>query len=427
MASLARARAIADLFDRYTLHRPAMVVGWSAAETSTRRHTPRRFGAVAAASVALVRDRLGGISDAEEVGRAALDLAAGRLEPALPSRVSLFGLASLPGPHLRVLAALAHYRDVHVLACPSIAVWERCARSRPSLSPCRSTDETTRRPGSVTTASSPPGGGRLARPILLLLDATRETRPTSRPWGHANPAAPDGRPETLLRRIQIDLATDAPPSAPPTVLDPADRSIEWHRCHGPARQVEVLRDVVLHLLQERHPDGTPRFEPRDIAVLCPDVPAVAPFAVAAFAGDPSNGVPSVPLRIADRSLRSDNALLDAVGSLVQLVGARATATEVLAFASLPAVRRCFGLDTDRLERIGTWARATNVRWGLDVDHRTAYGLPETVVAHTWRSALDQLLLGATMADAGPRLGPGASCRSVTWRGRTSRLPACWPR
>lgn len=407
---LLRARAIADLFDRYTLHRPAMVTAWgvgrdvdAADQTLAPDHLwqPRLWR--------LVRDRLGGTSDAERTARAALDLAVGRLEPQLPERVVLFGLASMPSPHLRVVAALSRSIDVHVLApVPSHALWNqlRALPAEPLRLPLDRRDDPSAHLGRHPLLTS---WGRAAREAhLLLLDATREVPADVSAIEPGSPTAGEGD-TSLLARLQRAVETDVAPSPDDRpVLAADDRSVEWHRCHGPARQVEVLRDIVLHLLEETDADGSPRFEPRDIAVLCPDVPTFAPFAQAAFAGDPENGVPAVPLRVADRSLRADNPLLDAVGALLQLVGGRLSATDVLATLALAPVRRRFGLDTERLERIGSWVRSTNVRWGLDVDHRAQYGLPPTVVAHTWRSALDQLLLGATMADTGPRLGLGGT-------------------
>jgi exodeoxyribonuclease V gamma subunit len=408
-AGLSRARAIADLFDRYTLHRPAMVTAWGAGRdvdaadqplAPDHRWQPQLWR--------LVRDRLGGVSEAERVARASLDLAVGRLEPALPERVVLFGLASMPGPHLRAIGALSRRIDVHVLApVPSLATWHqlRSLPSDPLHLPLDRRDDPSTHLGKHPLLGS---WGRAPREAhLLLLDATREVPSSVVSVGPAVGVLAADTP--LLQQVQIALANDsAPTPATRPVLPVHDRSIEWHRCHGVARQVEVLRDAVLHLLQEEEPDGSPRFEPRDIAVLCPDVPALAPFALAAFAGDPDHGVPAVPLRVADRSLRADNPLLDAVAALLSMVDGRLAASSVLAFASLPPVRRRFSLDTDRLERIGTWTRSTNVRWGLDADHRQAYGLPPEVTAHSWRCGLDQLLLGVTMADVGPRRGLGGA-------------------
>ena len=53
--------------------------------------------------------------------------------------------------------------------------------------------------------------------------------------------------------------------------------MQVHACHGPARQVEVLREVLVGLLQD-----DPTLEPRDIVVMCPDVETYAPLITAGF-------------------------------------------------------------------------------------------------------------------------------------------------
>ena len=53
--------------------------------------------------------------------------------------------------------------------------------------------------------------------------------------------------------------------------------MQVHSCHGPARQIDVLREVLLGLLQD---DST--LEPRDILVMCPDIDTYAPLIVAGF-------------------------------------------------------------------------------------------------------------------------------------------------
>ena len=58
---------------------------------------------------------------------------------------------------------------------------------------------------------------------------------------------------------------------------PTDRSIQVHACHGRARQVEVLRDAILHLL-----DDDDDLEPRDVIVMCPDIETYAPLIDATF-------------------------------------------------------------------------------------------------------------------------------------------------
>jgi exodeoxyribonuclease V gamma subunit len=416
-----RARAIADLFDRYALHRPDMVRHWSGGADLDALGAP--LAAHHRWQPALwreVRRREGATTDAERLAVLVAELAAhGTVEgtpvaDVLPERVFVFGLASLPASQLDVLRALSSHLDVHVLApAASPGVW-RALRGRaaalaelPRPLP-RSADPTAVLGGNPLVA----GWGRTSREAHLLLVQAATASGATLPDAPEVPAP--GPEPTMLERLQHAIATDAaPPGAPRSgpdaraVLDPSDPSVRWHRCHGPARQVEVLRDAVLHLLEETGLDGAPRYQPRDIAVLCPDVATFAPLVDAVFAGDPAHGVPEIPVRVADRTLRQDSALLDATGALLDLLDGRFRASAVLAFLARTPVRRRFGFDASDLDRIAGWVEATNVRWGLDAAHHRAFGLPDDLGAHTWRAGLDQVLLGAAMAPEGARLGPGA--------------------
>src|SRR5690606_7958967 len=142
------------------------------------------------------------------------------------------------------------------------------------------------------------------------------------------------------------------------------RSIEFHRCHGRARQVEVLRDVLLNLLADE-----PDLEPRDIVVMCPDIETYAPLIEAVFGLHEGDDVDDDRIdqraQLADRSVRRTKAVLRVVAELLELAGARVTASAVLDLCARAPVRRRFAFDEDDLARLETWLDDTGVRWGLD--------------------------------------------------------------
>ena len=175
-------------------------------------------------------------------------------------------------------------------------------------------------------------------------------------------------------------------------LEPSDRSVQVHACHGRARQVEVLRDAILHLLEE-----DPTLEPRDVIVMCPDIETFAPLIQATFgAGEvfedddelealPADvRPPDLRVRLADRSLRQTNPVLGVIARLLDLVDERLTASQVLDLADQEPVRRRFGLDDDDLARIEDWVAASGIRWGLDAAHREPFKL-DALAAGTWRA------------------------------------------
>ena len=320
----------------------------------------------------------------------------------LPPRLALFGLTRLPAGYLRVLQALAAQRDVHLLLLhPSPALWKALLDAPPVAR--RRDDPTATAPANRLLAS----WGRDAREMQLVLHGAAHA-------DHHHPVEHADR--TLLQRLQADVRADrAAPGAPlpghgdeRLALVPDDRTVQVHACHGRARQVEVLRDAVLHLLAD-----DPTLEPRDVIVMCPDIETFAPLVQATFgsAAIDEDGLPDdvrpadLRVRLADRALRQTNPILGVVAALVELAGERVTASQVLDLVDREPVRRRFGLDDDAVARIERWVADGGVRWGLDAEHRAPFKL-DGLPAGTWRAGLDRVLLGVTMTEQPAELFAG---------------------
>ena len=402
-------RHLAELFDRYALYRPEMLLAWAAGQDTDGSERPLPPDVVWQAELwRRLRDRLAQPSPAERLETACAVL---REEPAradLPPRFSLFGLTRLPAGRLRVLRALATHRDVHLfLLHPSPSLWERIANGdRQTRVDRRADDETARLADNRLLAS----WGHDAREMQLVLTGADGVVDHHHSVDH-----PSG---TLLARIQADVrANRAPPGLPLAgapdgrpLLDADDESLRVHACHGRARQVEVLRDAILHLLQE---DAS--LEPRDVIVMCPDIETFAPLIHATFgAGEAPAGEeletadlakPDLKVRLADRALRQTNPVLGVVAQLIDLASERLTASQLLDLADREPVRRRFRFDDDDLTRLQDWVADSGIRWGLDAAHRAPFKL-DGLAAGTWRAGLDRLLLGVTMTEDDQRLFEG---------------------
>jgi len=406
---------LATLFDRYAMHRPAMLEAWLAGDDHDASGAPLRPEAAWQAELwRRLRARIAVPSPAERRLEARERLIADPSLGELPERISLFGLTRLPAGQLQILRALATHRDVHLfLLHPSPALWGELARSGalPPKNPRRAADLTAELPANRLLAS----WGRDAREMQLVLAADRGAAVLS-----DHDEGSDPFPDTLLGRLQSDIRDDRPTPGAPIGGGPdermvpaaADRSIEIHACHGRLRQVEVLHDAILHALAA---DDT--LEPRDVIVMCPDIETFAPLIGATFgAGEPppddgeaikptesqahadtaGQRTAALRVRLADRALRQTNPVLGTVAALLELVGGRLTASQVLDLADRGPVRRRFGFDDDDLALIQDWVRDSGVRWGLDAPHRGPYRL-QGVADGTWEQGLDRVLVGVTMA------------------------------
>jgi exodeoxyribonuclease V gamma subunit len=409
-------RHVADLFDRYAVHRPAMLQAWAEGGGDTVDVDVAGGDAFWQAQLwRLLRERIGRPSPAERLLAACDQL---RAEPDLldlPPRLSLFGLTRLPASYLDVLTAVAAGRDVHLfLLHPSPVLWDRLSGQAGPESRflTRSQDPTARAPHNPLLAS----WGRDAREMQLVLGGAVAHGDTLREGDPEESKAASNEDRSLLQRLQDDVRFDRAPAGagaavageadPRPPLNPEDESIRVHSCHGRGRQVEVLRDAILHLLED-----DPTLEPRDIIVMCPDIENFAPLIQATFGGhdlneDGTNSSRSLEVRLADRSLRQTNPVMGVLAEVLELATARITATEVLDLAGREPVRRRFRFSDDDLFRLEEWVDGAFVRWGFDADHRGTFQLAD-LEANTWQAGLDRVLLGVTMADERQRLFGGA--------------------
>ncbi len=390
------ARHLAGLFARYAAARPSMVRAWAAGRDVDGQDNPLPPDRAWQAELwRRLRAELDLPGPAERVADGTAALRADPARSDLPERVSVFGATRMEPQHVAVLAALAEDRDVHLwLPHPSPDLWQALAADPAAVLPRRADDRSDAAARDRLLAYL----GRDVRELQLVLQAARVPLRDQ----HL-PAAPRPAPVTarLLQHLQAGIAANqlpVPPASRP-LLAPDDRSVRLHRSHGPDRQVEVLREVLVGLLAD-----DPTLEPRDILVMCPDIETFAPLVAATFGLDTEDGAAEHPghrlrVRLADRSLRQVNPLLSVLHRLVRLAGSRMEGPALLDLCAIPPVARRFGFGTDDLERLRDLVAQSGVRWGLDAGHRADFGMAG-FGQNTWAAGLDRLLLGVAMDEAG---------------------------
>jgi len=300
--------------------------------------------------------------------------------------VNVFGVSSLPPLVLRVFAVLARHVEVNLfLLCPSDQYWadlhtrKRAERQHNAFG--GSSEDLHIEVGHPLLASL----GRLGQDFQSVLEHNAD---------YAEPSPElfvDPGDSTILRTLQRDILqlTDRRDTGA-IPLDPTDHSISVHSCHGAIRQVEVLQDQLLALF-----DKQPELQPRDVVVMMPDVETWSPLVHAVFDRD-RNDERFIPYRVADRSLRRDNPVAEALLSILDLAEARMSASQVLDLLGHDPVRERFGILPPELETISEWVRSAGIRWGIDAEHRTRWEQPAADGFNTWRFGLDRLLLGTAL-------------------------------
>jgi len=376
---------IADLLDQYLVYRPDWIEEWRSGRPAGRPGPQRDW------QVTLLR-RLwaeGKGSDRAAVRRGFLE--ALRRDPpdgSLPERVSVFGIAALPPFYLEALEALARHREVNLfLLNPCREFWfesisdRRFLRLQRGDAPSRQRELFEPLPSSTGNGLLASLGGLGSEVFAMLLDVEAKEEES---------AFREPERDSMLARLQRAILDNAPPPAGgPESADPSDCSLQVHSCHGPMREIEVLRDRLLALFE-----ADPTLMPEDVVVMAPDIETYVPYIEAVFT---RGAEPFVPYNLSDRKLARASSLARTFLSILQLPRLRFAAPEVLDILESEPVRMKLGLAEGDLGRIRQWVVDSGIRWGIDAEDRARLGLPARD-ENTWRFGLRRLVLGTALED-----------------------------
>ncbi|MFT3670311.1 MAG: exodeoxyribonuclease V subunit gamma [Pseudoxanthomonas sp.] len=310
----------------------------------------------------------------------------GPLPQGLPKRLLVFATLNVSPDVLRVLATQARVGTLHFyLPTPARGYWGDLQTLRER----RRTGDSDLFADDVQENPLLQAWGAAGRDFMALLGDYEVVHPRAEIDVYADPLAAEG-PDTLLRRLQSDLFHRRAPAVPPprASLDLADPSLQVHACHTRLRELQVLHDQLRALLDD--PRFDPPLQPREIAVLAPDIDPYVPYLDAVFGG--SGHDDALPWALADTSPLASESLAEVFLRLLDLPVSRFGLDEVLDLLASAPVAESSGLDTDAIDRLHGWLREAGARWGLDATHRAASDAPADD-AYTWQFALDRLLLG----------------------------------
>jgi|WetSurSiteA1Bulk_404760.scaffolds.fasta_scaffold00165_3 exodeoxyribonuclease V gamma subunit len=353
---------LAKVFDQYQIMRPDMLALWQANKllynTATERWQQTLWRQVT--------QQIGSHKHRGSLWLQVIDKLNGAEEGAfseqLPERVCIFGVNTMPPLFLKYLEGLSKHCAVHLfLLNPSCDFWADIDTKHQRII----NEETFIGHPLLSTLGQQ---GREFQAILLEdniafdmdLDSFEE-----------NP-----EPLNNLQRLQNDILNNAIESRTPCLLDD---SISIHSCHSRMREVEVLKNQLLHALEQ-----DPDLQLRDMVVIAPDIQDYESFITAVFS--------DIQHAIADRSLRLSNHALDAFIRFLSVSQSRFGWQTVLDLLEQAVVYPSFGLSEADLELIRYWIKSTHVRWGKSAQHKKSLGLPE-LSENTWQAMLDRLLMG----------------------------------
>ncbi|GAB2560387.1 exodeoxyribonuclease V subunit gamma [Rhodanobacter koreensis] len=330
---------------------------------------------------------------------------------ALPRRIVVFGMSSLPQQTLEALTALARFCQVLlVVANPCRHYWadiieerellkasQRRQADKPGLPPQPRYEDLHLHAHPLLAA-----WGKQGRDYIRLLDACDQPDRYRRQFAAIDRGIDlfqDVEGDGLLQQVQQAILDLEPLPADPAQRRPwheGDASLRFHIAHSPQREVEVLHDQLLAMFERAARDGKP-LAPRDVMVMVPDIRTYAPHVQAVFGRLPVSDPRHLPCSVADQSARGSEPLIVALEHLLALPESRFTASEVLDLLDVPALRARFGFDEADLPTLRRWIEGAGIRWGLDGEQKRSLQLP-ALEQNSWRFGLRRMLLGYAVGD-----------------------------
>jgi len=377
------AGAVSDVFDKYQIYRPDIITAWDTGEDESWQAVLWRKISQGIPHRASLFQRL--LSDPEALNKSSAGSA--ELSP-LPEHCYWFGLNALPPVYLEMLHQLSSKMEVHLFhLSPCQEFWgdvvseKKLARQSSGSQVPEKREEEYFETGNPLL-SSWGGVGQEFLQLLLEYDINQ--------WEQYQPDPNN----TLLGALHNQILTmedttqaDVTPQFPLQ----ADPSLQFHVCHSPFREVQVLHDQLLRLIED-----TPGLTASDILVTAPDIEVYSAAIRGVFSSAHSSY--HLPYYIADSTLSQESISTQAFLDLVNIFFSRCSGPQIMALLEIEPIRARFGISGQDLPLLHQWVKGTQIRWGFDAEHRQEFeagGFRE----NTWEVGLDRLMLGYFMGES----------------------------
>lgn len=375
---LALAQKVADLIDQYQIYRPDMIAEWNDPSfVDFGRGDWQRY-LWAKASV-LLQDK---IADRTRMGQYILNaLKESRdlsyLRELIPA-VHIFGLSVFTSYHLKLFSALSPHIDFNFyLLNPSPEVYWFEDRSERQLAWMK-------RKGILTGEEQAQGNsllvnwGKLIQNTFGMFFQNEELLNAYEVVEAREPSR-----ETLLGALQYDIFHNSAREdrVPISREMLRDGSLSINSCYTAAREVEVLYNYLVNLVDKRRG----QLAARDIVVMVSDINAYAPYIRAVFRNAPYQ----FSFNIADESFTQSQSISSALLALMQMKESGFGAEQVMQLLDSDYIRMRFGIEDAAMLR-GAVDRA-NIRFGLDGE------LEDETRFVSWRYGLQRIAYGICLA------------------------------
>lgn len=358
---------IADVFDQYLVYRPDLLLKWEQGKFRTGEPSEQWQAGLWSRLITYWKNRH---RNPAYLHRAPLQqklteaIGSGELNrEELPSRISVFGVSTMPPAFIRILIKLAKLTDVHFYWLSPVKPKEMATSEHPLLLSL----------------------GKEGREFLDIFHGFVEEEVEVAQHFEEAELYLAGNRNHLLDILQADIL-DAGCQIPDTGYRMPDAGIQIHSCHSPLREVEVLKDRLLALFEQNE-----NLDPNDVLIMTPDIETYAPFIDSVF-GAHEDKLPDTPYTIAGRSVRASHPAAGTFLKILEILESRFKVTDMLDLLDSPAIKFRFSLSDNDINRVERWTKDNRIRWGIDGEFKKRENLPGND-SFTWKAGLARMMLG----------------------------------
>nr|WP_306800397.1 exodeoxyribonuclease V subunit gamma [Endozoicomonas sp. YOMI1] len=403
---------IADIFDQYLVYRPDWILDWEQENdtpliTSDQPWQPKLWRALVTRIAELGQSPWHRANMHHRFLQAVADK---NCSSQLPRRLFVFGISALPPHFVESIETMSNQCDVHLMvANPCQHYWgdERDPKYLRKLAARKLLDQ--KKQDSIKHQKNEhqqQDKGWFSKEGLSLENLDSIGNPLLGSMGklgrdyfhqlHGLNAFDidvfvSDHKDTLLGNLQKDIFElhDRTARGQKTAMQ-TDQSLQFHSCHSPLREVEILYDHLLDMFEQN-----PELTPKDIVIMLPDIDSYTPWIQAVFGSVDDQR--RIPYAISDVSAKNEHPVLSAFLKLLELDKSRCSAPELMELLEVPAIQYRFNLATADLDILRQWTHESGIRWGLTPAHQTRFDLPE-LQANSWSFGLRRMLLGYAMPE-----------------------------
>lgn len=318
---------IADIFDQYQVYRPQMMQVWLNHKLATENPNERWQANLwrrlneywnadeVTSSIPSRTDAYADLINWMKVGNSAL-------MKALPRRLHVFGLSQNSRPFLNIVSHIGKEKEV---------IW-----------------------------------------FGRKLDVEFEKDELSELIGEWNRSAHE---QSLLFE-QVTKQADAPSKQ----IHLEDKQLDFpgislNSCHSARREAEVLKDAILHYLNDH-----PEVDAQDILVMVPDADEYAPLLESVFTGN----APELPItKIYGKQKIEEHVLV----AILEILNSSFKPSAVLEIMNLSPIKMSFQFTADDLDILEEWIGSNHMHRGIGDSFNSL---------HSWKKGVSQLIAGLSM-------------------------------